>query len=438
MLTADELKGLRSDLSDDQILEGVREFSPELGGDIDQLKKEGIPTKHILDGISEFGGQAQPKKQEGALTSTLNNLRYGVANGAAGLGRTLARFGPESMKGYEKPLQEFAKTMSPGDDYVPEGSQLQWSDPSTWNHIPGAVFESVPRLGADFAGGVLAGAPTGGAGAIPGFVATDMAQTAGPNLDARMENQAPGAQPTAGDYGVALGTSGAEALLNRFGLGKGLAAVPKGAGLKALAQVPGAVAKAAGVEGATGAAGDVVNQVGRTAGTDKGLSIDPNEVGNTALASGAVGGAARLARVGADVNNSIKFRGLDEDSAGRVADALTRNEFDPTDGTKAYKAVSTVEDQVKSQFSAARKEADPLLKSRDATETVDNAVAALDNGGKLTKEHLDELESKLGDHGRGPRAPQRHQRPRHSQHDQEQRRLGQLQANLQRRHLKPR
>ncbi|WP_186419710.1 hypothetical protein [Bosea sp. CS1GBMeth4] len=266
-----------------------------------------------------------------------------------------------------------------------------------WGYVPRMILEGAPGLAMDIA----AGAATGGAG----FLASNAARSFGPAMDARVENNG-GRAASASDYVMATGSSALQAYANKLGLNPALTGVAKGAGIGAVAQIPGQVAKAGAVDAASGAAGAVVDQIGVTAGTDKGLTIDPHEAIGSAVASGATGGAIRTLRGVGDVTNAIRFADIDPEVAGRLATRIDRLGVALDSPEQAYKAVKIADEALSAATSRARRDYGMSAgqKGTEAnTERMDSAEAMLRNGYALAPSHLAELRDALGGHRLGRR-----------------------------------
>ena len=219
-----------------------------------------------------------------------------------------------------------------------------------------------------------------------------------------MEHQKPGATPSGSDYAAAGTSTVAEAALSRLGLSPALSGVAKGAGLKAMAQVPALIAKATAAEAAGGAAGDVINQVGRTAGTQDGLTVDPKEVGNVAALSGLTGGAIRTARGLSDVTNAARFSKVNEDAGARAVARMDATGIDPTNAGNAFKTVEAARRTSDVELSDAHQVIRPLQKSTgndtetDATRTLARAaLAQAKASGDIQPGQLSALRDRLGD-----------------------------------------
>lgn len=418
MITAEELKTLRGrGVQDSDILKEYRDFDHEASGDIDTLLKRGETPTTVLDGLADYYGGADAPKAEtrpdpmadkSALEKTKGLAQFGGANLARGLAKTAKAAG---WTGTGDTLEKVAHGIEPAPgSYDPAGPRFDYSDPSTWGYAPRAVLEGAPGVAADLTAGALGTAVGGPVGGIAGFMGMNAARNYGGNLEARMEHQAPGATPSNTDYAAAGASTVAEAALSRLGINPAISGVAKGAGLKAMAQVPALIAKATGAEAASGAAGDIINQVGRTAGTRDGLSVDPKEAGNVAALSGLTGGALRTARGVADVTNAARFSGVNEDAAARAVARMDAMGIKGDNAETAYKRVEMARKTADVELDDAHQIIKPLLKSKgndtatDETRTlVRSALTQLKANDELNPEHVSTLRDRLGDTQEGSR-----------------------------------
>ncbi len=172
--------------------------------------------------------------------------------------------------------------------------------------IPRAAVEGAPAV----LGGLGAAAATpevlGGAAVGAGLAGAGMAF----GQDAQARAAANGhAQPTAGDQLAAGATAVGQGALTSLGLGKvpGVSAVMKA--LPAVAKAPASAVLDAAGQGAS----NVVGQVGTTAGTKQGLTVDPAQAGAAALQAAAARGIGKAAS---------QTGGLVKDAAGAGLSAV--------------------------------------------------------------------------------------------------------------------
>jgi len=259
------------------------------------------------------------------------------------------------------------------------------------------VLEGAPGLAMDIGAGVVAGPA--------GFMASNAARGFGPAIDARVENNG-GKDASATDYAVAAGSSALQAYLNKLGLNPALAGMTKGAGIGAVAQIPGQIAKASAVDAATGSAGAVIDRAAVTAGTDKGLTIDPHEALGSAASSGATGGAIRTLRGVGDVTNAVRYADMNPAAAQRLATRFERHGTKLDTPEQAFKAVQIAEAALSSEISRVRNDYSTNVgwEGRDRSAgPMDTAEAILGQGGKLSDNQLKGLRDVLSDNPHGQR-----------------------------------
>lgn len=391
--------------SDDDLLQTYKELAPHDAADIDKLMGEGATAKDILDTVVSSPAKApkNPQANEGILTKGLKALQYGAAKGISDYGSTAKNLGATDAG---PGIEEFGKGFMPK-DYKPASQDFfdpQGADKGLggygWGYAPRAIAESLPGLGMDLAAGVV----SGGAG----FVASNAARNFGPTVDERVANNG-GAPATTSDKLIAGASSGISAYLNKLGMlgGAGLSGVAgaaaQGAGLKGIASIAPAMGKAALTEGVTEGAQNVVDQTAQTVGTDKGLTIDPKQIGGAAILGGATGGAARALSAPGDVANAVRQSGTDQDSNTRVADSLSalgkNNEIKDSKGQ--LRALDTVQAQTDAAIDASTGKAKWLVDQADAGEQLAVVRSTLKAGEELTPEQITGLKTVLDVHPDG-------------------------------------
>lgn len=408
MITRAEIDTLRKQgLSDDDILKGYQEFDTTHNADIGALTKNGLKSGEILEGLADFRASTskpEPKAETWGDTATnfVRGAQYGVAGVASGLGRTLEATGYDTAGPI---LGKAGKFLAPS-GYGPASSQFDITSPSTYGYAPRALVESVPGLAVDLVGGAagaLTSPVTGPAGPIAGFAAAHTARTYGDNLDDRMRRDGKKlADATGADQAIALGASAGEGALGAVGL-RGLPlgklATTTGAGSQALSQLPGQIATAGARDALANAAGNVVQQTGRTIGTEQGFDINAHEAANAA-GLGAITGAGLRATTGLtrDAYQSNRLKGLmdDPESSTRVAAALKGTDLDLTDAKAAGDALKIVQGQI--QRSTKGDAAKAFLKDADGDTraAVADGLDRLRIGQTLSSAQLTDLNARLG------------------------------------------
>jgi hypothetical protein len=175
--------------------------------------------------------------------------------------------------------------------------------PSQWGQL---IAENVPSMGGAIAGGKAAAAMAPGKFKIPaallGAMGAGWLMSSGDTIKERAANNGRD-EPNLQDKVIGNLTSGAASAAGAVPAARlvpGLNTVA-GAGGKAVA---GALLKAGTTLGsgiAGGAASDLATQVGTTAGTDQGLTVDPSRLGGAAITGGVTSGALSGAPLAGDL-----------------------------------------------------------------------------------------------------------------------------------------
>lgn len=359
-----------------------------------EAQSSALPEGFVLDSDDPMEGQ-------GIFEKGAKALQYGAAQRAVGYGKTLDAVGADEAG---RTLVELGQAIAP-DDYRSASADFfnpQEKDAGPlgfgWGYAPRALLEQVPGLAADLGVGAL----TGGTG----FVISNAGGNFGPMLEARTQNDGRTMdEATFTDYAAAGAGTALNAYLNKVGVNPALNATVKGAGVKALAQVPGVVGKAALAEGVTEAGQTAVDQAATQIGTERGwdpLSKESiREVAGAGFLGAAAGGAIRAGRIPGDVSNSIRDMSYDPESATRVADYVKT--VDEKLGTEKgeYKALRTTKQHFESQFTQAKKGANEFIKEREAGSLVAEVDNRLKHGYTLRDTDYEQLESLFGDRADG-------------------------------------
>jgi hypothetical protein len=402
MLSQSDIQGLRSaGMPDDAILDALQNDDPSVNDDISGLKASGVPSTEILNNLDKLHS-----KKSGFLDAA----QYGSAKALEGIGRTLQAF--ETTKGLGDSAMRYGQSIDNEQDYSPAGAQVAWNSPSSWGYIPRAIVEATPGAAASIGGGI-AGAAAGGAvggpvgAAIGGLAGAGLGgdlSYMGDRLQSRLNNNGQTNTPLANastlDKLVAGGTAFGQGALTRVGVpGGALASDISGAGLSALKQIPGQVAKSTAVAGASGAAGDALAQAGDTAGTQQGLTVNPSEVASSAIMSGAAGGGARLTKgVVQDIPQSARFASVAQlpEAARDVANILQDTGENLSNPKGAYKALKSATDTLSGE---AADNATTLKKNNavdpNAADLIDATLKKLENGNTLSTDEMQAVSDTL-------------------------------------------
>lgn len=389
---ASDIARLRQEgVSDDEILKGYRSYSPDDASDIDRLMGEGVSATDIVTGLTTFKRPAaaapEPGADDGVLTKARKALQYGTAQGVTAVGATGRHLGMGNNV-----VERAGKAFAP-DQYDPAMPKFFRSgqDGFGWSHAPQALLEAAPAAVAGLGAAMYGWAPALGLGAALQF---------GPTLDERKENNG-GAPLQAGDYAAAAGNSLLSGILDKIGAGGIAGATMKGAGLAGALSIPKAVATAGAKEGITEAGQSVVDQAMKSVGTDKGLTIDPKQALGEGILGAGVGAGLRTASVPGDIHNAVRYAGTDQDSNIRVADTLARLDNPITNSKDQKAALDQATAVIKSNIDLAKPAASGVTEQTGGAQIVENALAILSKGGKLTKADVSELQDALGGHPDG-------------------------------------
>jgi hypothetical protein len=361
-----------------------------------------LPEGFQLDGASA----PEEAPQSYGINGVARGIMRGLTEAGKGIANSLDKLPPDwenahllakTAKSYIGASQ---RQMEIADDqYGKSHSQaFNWKDPSTYREIPYALSETLPGPAVSLAMPELRGT---------GFLASEVGQHYGNALDQRMANQPAGAKPSTEDQAAALLSTGAQAGLAKFGMGKLSTTTGAGAGLLGGVRTAATdVAKATTANAGAGAVGDVVDQLGRTAGTAKGANVDLDEVMNAGVMGGAQGAALRGAKIPGDVVNSVrmaKFGGENAKASADYANRLTNSGEDITSDKGAFKAHDIAKEILKSDIDRARDalggEDGLLTRNGDLDKQVDASLTRLKTGQVLKPEDLKGLSKGLGDQG---------------------------------------
>lgn len=328
----DDVQALRKHgLSDGDILGKAKVYYPGQAQDIEALLKHGLNDTQVLDKLVEYkraypgGGIYDTESRNGVPESqdnrpiaakALDNLAlmgkavaYGAQDEANRLGETA-----KDTIGTDVGLQTAAdatKTLT--DNYDPASAHIT-VNPKTWSYAPRAALEGVAStggyLGASAAGGALAGS-VAGPEAVPvggalGMGLYGLARALGVNAKQRAANNGR-QEATSQDVKEALPGAVAEGALGAVG-GRYLKDIPvTGAGAEAMLKTLKNLGKATAANAGTSAAADVANQLGTSVGTDKGVSLDPEQIANAGVAGGLTSAITKAGLSAGQVANNVRY-----------------------------------------------------------------------------------------------------------------------------------
>lgn len=332
--------------------------------------------KQVEEIASQIGVKPKASPQTNADTSFTSAFKYGVDQPLENIGVSMEAagksLGSDTLQSAGKSVRDFTDAPQNYDPATPRFLNPQEGDTKLFGYgigsLPRAVAEQaggiVGDLGSRAVGGAAGGAigtlsgPQGAiagaaTGALAGPALFQFAQSVGPIALERAKNNGR-AEPDWSDWTVAAGGAGALGALNAVGI-------------KGLGTLNSTIAKSTLKQGVTGIGQDLVQQTAETAGTDKGLEIDPKR----AIGQGVIGAATGLATEGtikgtravkdgvSDVVNA-KPPVLDPDAAVSVAKRLVResqsNDIDLGDVSRqSEKGAQLALDNVHSEISESIK-----------------------------------------------------------------------------------
>jgi hypothetical protein len=209
------------------------------------------------------------------------------------------------------------------------------------------------------------------------------------------------AVPAAGDTGRALATEGAGAAIATALPGSRLLAPSSAVGKVGSEGAIAALKELAGkgvAGGVAGGAQDVVDQVGSSIGTDKGVSYDPTRSANAVL-SGALSttafGAPRAARDTVDAVKMREFGGANQEASTQVANHLQQNaKGELTDPTVGLEALRRTQADIKGEVGTL---ANSAAKGKQLSTDTQNALNAAKSGRALSEEDISRVHQETGD-----------------------------------------
>jgi hypothetical protein len=351
---------------------------------------DGTPAETINKVMTDhFGGG---KKE---ASGTVAGMLHGAEQLAQGVSETAKQFAGVG-KGRE--------TVDP--NYVPADVRGGSWNPLKWNYdqVPQAVAEQAPGLGADIAAGSLAAKAAKGAGrkyaALAGLAGAGLSawtRTAGDTAKeaAVARTGDANAEPDTGDKTrgglTAAASAGVSALLpTRFipGMNK-LNTVGAEGALDAAKRYLGTTALGAGGAGAA----DAITQAGTTIGTDKGLTVDPNRVGDAAVNGLFTAGTLASPKLAGDTvraSNMREFGGANADATKNYATRLeTAGDGGLGNAKRDYTAHETVKTDLKNEL---RDAAASVRKSKTLSPEADNALQRAQEDKPLTPRDVEIIE----------------------------------------------
>lgn len=376
-------KARESGYSDQEIADFLSTRAPD---QFKAARDAGYGDKEILAHLS-----GEDDKPSGVVAG----LREGVANLIHGPAETVKQFAGMDTAGAEKTAQQVAPENYKGAQVVPEGGH--WYDPRTYNYsqIPQAIAEAAPGMAADITAAKLGSRinPLVGVGAgLASYLLRTRGDTA--KQDAAIRTGNPDAEPETQDKVRSLATGAVESIPAAIGLGRFLpgANAVKAVGNEGVKQALAKALKTSGVEAATGATQNAVSQAGATVGTDKGLTVDPSQVVNAGITSGATGGMLAAPRGLADARGAKRYEkfGGDNENATKALMNRVNTALDGkgVDTGSSFEALRTADEGVRDELKAAVK---PLKKSGTLDDETTDALKRASKGRSLTDTDLQNI-----------------------------------------------
>ena len=338
------------------------------------LRIEADDQAAALAGVQHFTDGEKPSGVVAGLKQGVSQLLHGPAE-------TAKTFLGADTSGLQAASEVIAPKNYKAAPIIPENGK--WYDPRTynWANVPQALAESAPQMGEAIIAAKLGAKihPIAGLAAGVGtFAANSLGDTAKQAAVNRTGDAA--AEANTADKTRAGLTVAAQAPFQALGVSRFLPGAGKvtAVGAKGAAQSVGQGAITAGVEGVSGAGQELASQVGLTAGTDKGLDINGNAVGNAAVTNAILGGSLAVPKMAAGALASRKYADLgganktaSKEFAGRVGDAADKASF--SNSKTGYTAVRQANEDVIRELKAA-------VKSAPAQDT--DTAAAITRAGK--------------------------------------------------------
>jgi colicin import membrane protein len=387
MIDANAVKAARAEgYSDDEIVSFLSQKSP---GQFKEAQDAGYSAKDILEHLG--GAPAKAAAPKGALEGLGTAARQGYAGMVGGVGETLKQTGlpgGDTLKAIASkaaPEQPVDTTVFKGGLHVENAPRFlaEQAAPTAAMIASGRLASRIPSVPGKLAG-LLGGALAGGA-MMFGNTAKDVAadRTGDPN-----------AEPDASDKTRAALTTVPAALVGALGVPRFLPGAGKvvDTGLKGAGEAVKQFSLRTAENVAAGTASNLVEQTGKTIGTEKGLRIDTDQAVNAGIGSGLAAGALATPRAAADISTATKYRkfgGDDAAASARVANRIQqlaagdeRALSNPKAGHDAVMAAQAeIGTEIKSRTDALRAGVDT-----DTAHALDRAAA-----GKATKADLQTL-----------------------------------------------
>lgn len=351
------------------------------------LRIEADSQEAALTGAEHFVQQEAPSGVVAGAQQGLSNLLHGPAE-------TAKQFLGADTSALEAKAQEVAPKDYKAAPIVPKNGK--WFDPTTytWKNVPQNLAENAPAIAESIIAAKLAGRAHPLAGLLAGagvLAANSLGDTAKNAAAVRTGDET--AEPSTQDKTRALATVALQSVPQAIGVSRFLPGASKvsSVGTKGVIESGTKALTTTAIEGASGAAQNAIGQAGLTVGTDKGLTVDGNEVANAGVSNAFVGGALTAPRAIANIKAAQKYKdfGGDNESAtksfaNRISDAA---DGDSLRNTKTgFESVRSAHEDVRSELKVAAK----ALPGLDAD--TDAAIKRAGKGRKLSESDLQRIE----------------------------------------------
>lgn len=394
-----------SGYTDAQIVDYLKN-DPDIGSQIQTALSSNYQPTQILDYLS-------PDKGYGSA------LQFGTGQAIEGVGKSVKQVG----QGFESDttdkvgrfVEQAGSSIKPRnyrsgiEEFLRPNKDEEGLGGYGWAGLPRSIVESAPVLAAALA----TRSPTVAAGL---FGATSYGENVEQTM--RNNNRDPAKDKATGGELLQGGlTTAAEAALGGYGVGKVAGPMRGGIG-QGLKQF----GKGIGIEGAVGAGQDLIGQVGTSLGTDKGVSVDPNQVLASGLTNAGTAGLVRSPALARNALSNLQLAGVDnannqasyaanlirrvvddhptlditstKDSGQIVQEALKFNNGRINDALKAVK-----DDLISRNLQDAATQLDGLRENADTLSLIKNAKTK--TGAAVGPEAIKRIEELVGNTANG-------------------------------------
>jgi hypothetical protein len=306
------------------------------------------------DEASAVRGAQEWDAQNPSDTSFTGAVKQGVGrNLMQAAGETLKQYGPEAAQGAAESLKSKGASLA-NPNYEP--AQVVSDKGVDLTQVPRAVVESSPTLAAALIAARATPGPWWAKALAGGIASTGIGLGDSAKQRAAYRTGDESAEPSPTDKAAALAAGVPEAAVGAVGVGRllpGAGRAVREVGARGVAEAGKKLGATTAIEGGVEAVQSGINQVGRTAGTDRGLSINQNELANAAVVGGATGGAFAAPRARREAADAMKFRDVDTGVAAEVANRIERVGENLNSASGGFRAVSQVQQDLSNEVRRA-------------------------------------------------------------------------------------